>query len=303
MEPELLTQERIGMDKISPSALNCYEECPRLFYYQNWLGLKIDEDKLHLDFGTAIHSTLEYLYSEYDDNFQGGWSVVQFEQLEEKWNELWKISSVPESTLKKYNQTKAGAKNGFKNREELFNYFREDGLEILKSYWNDKERLLVEYGYDLSDFEIPLKVELHNPENPAEKLPIPLSMRIDAVNRDKTKMVDFKTSGSKYDATEARKKIQGQCYLFGNLMANNHFISKFDYCVLRKGLKNGERVEVVELEYDMADMTALYFRIESILCKIANREFEIKKVGHSPYCNCKKYEEILSVKEVKLLTK
>lgn len=301
MNPELLTKERIGMEKISPSALSCYEDCPKLFYYQNWLELKIDEDKLHMDFGTAIHSTIEFLYSKYDDNFGGGWEGIEFEEIENYWNKQWKLSNVPESTLKKYNKTKAGERNGFSSQEELFNFFKEDGLEILKSYWNSKERLLAEYDYDLSDFEIPLKVELHNPENKAEKLPIPLSMRIDAMNRNKTKMIDFKTSGSKYDGIEARKKIQGQCYLLGNLMANGSFISKFDYCVLRKGLKNEERIEVVELEYDMADMTALYFRIKSILIKIANREFESKKVGHSPYCNCKKYEEALSVKDVQLL--
>jgi len=297
---ELLTAEKIGLDRVTPSTLNTFEECPRLFYYQVWLGLKLDEDKLHLDFGSAIHDTLAYIHMNYDTNFGGGWEGQTFDVIEDYFKHKWTITKVQEETFNKYIQTGAGRKSGFKDRKDLFKYFLEDGIIMLKSYWNNKERLLTEYDHDLSDFEISLKVEMHNPENKLQKLPIPLSGRLDAINRTKTKIVDFKTSGSSYDEIETRKKIQGQSYLFAHLMNTGEFISKMDYTVLRKGIKSPDRIEVIQLEYDIADMVAFYFRVQSILLRIANREFDAPLTGHMPYCQCKKYEEALSVDNIDL---
>ena len=297
----LLTKERIGMEKISPSALDCYEQCPKLFYYQNWLGLKLNEDTLHMDFGNAIHEVLGYIHLLYDDNFGGGWEGQLFEDVEKRFLKLWTLNKVGKETFEKYMQTRAGRESGFKEPKDLYNYFKKDGIIILKSYWDNKEILLTEQDNDLSDFEKYMKVEIINPENPKEKLPIPLSMRLDAINRNKTKIVDFKTSGSKYDEIETRKKIQGQCYLFGYLMTTGNLINRFDYIVLRKGLKSPDRVEIVSLNYDRADMIAFFFRVKNILLRISNREFERQKVGHLPYCKCKEYEEALNVKEIELL--
>lgn len=300
MIDNLLTAERIGMEKISPSALNTFEECPKLFYYQNWLGLKLDEDKLHMDFGNCIHEAIGHIHAVYDNNFGAGWQYEDFEGVEQFFLERWKQHFVPESTYQKYMQTRAGKESGFTCKEDLYNYFKEDGLAMLRSYWDKKEFLLTEYRHDWDEFESYMKIEMHNPEDPSEKLPIPLSMRLDAKNRSKDKIGDFKTSSSKYDEVETRKKIQGQCYLFADLMATGKLITDFDYIVLRKGLKSPDRIEVVNLKYDMADMTAFYFRVKNILLRIANREFDKPVVGHAPYCQCSKYEEALSVKNIEL---
>ena len=295
-----LTSENIGLEKISPSQLSTFEECPRLFYYAVWLDLKIDEDQLHLSFGNAIHSAIGALYLEYDDNFGGAWSAGNFENVKKRFLEKWKINNVSETSFNNFLNTRAGRESGFDTREELYKYMKDDGIAMLKSYWSEKERMLVEYGHDLTDFEQYKKVEMHNPEDKSDKLPIPLSMRLDAMNRDKTKIVDFKTSKSKYDETETRKKIQGQCYLFAHLMDTGEFISKFDYIVLRKELKSPDRIEVVQLEYDMADMLAFYFRGKAILVRITQRQFDRPAIGHPGYCNCLKYEEALSVKGIEL---
>jgi hypothetical protein len=195
-------------------------------------------------------------------------------------------------------KTKAGQESGFKSREDLYNYFKEDGLSIMQSYWNEKDRLVTEYGHDWNEFEIMMKVTMVNPADATDILPIPLSMRLDAINRKHTKIGDFKTSGSKYDEAETRKKIQGQCYGFGWLMKHNVFIPEFDYVVLRKGLKRPDRIQVVPLKYDMADMQAFYFRVKNILLQIANKEFDRPLKGHAPYCRCKEYEERLNVKDI-----
>lgn len=295
------------MERISPSALDCYESCPRLFYYQNWLGLKIDEDKLHMDFGNAIHESIGMIHIKYDVNFGGAWEGQIFKDIATFFSQHWKLSHVPEATFQKYMQTKAGKESGYKDRKELYQYFYDDGIAILQSYWDNKEMLLTQYGHDWAEFEIAMRTEMKNPAETkfiesavVESLPIPLSMRIDVRNRLKTKMGDFKTSKSKYDEVETRKKIQGMCYVFGNLMATGKLIGDFDYIVLRKGLKRLERVEVVQLHYDMADMISFYQRVKSILQKIANREFDRPNIGHDSFCRCRQFETLLNVNDIKL---
>lgn len=295
-----LTAEQIGLDRISPSKLDCYESCPKLFYYREWLGLKIDQDKLHLQFGTAIHAAIEMIYLEYDIHFGGAWIAGDFEKVIERFLRHWTPKHVTEESFQKFMSTKAGKESGFTDKDQLYESFKQDGIIMLQSYWDNKERMLVEYGHDLVEFEKMMKVRMVNPEDPSDSLPIPLSMRLDAKNRDNTKIVDFKTSKAKYDEVETRKKIQGQCYLFGELMETGNFISKFDYIVLRKSMKSDDRIEVVQLEYDMADMLAFYHRVKAILTKIANREFDRPIAGHAGYCDCYKYEEILDVKDIHL---
>lgn len=293
---EIITKENIGMEKISPSALDCYEQCPKLFYYQYWLGLKIDEDKLHLDFGTAIHEAIGMIYLQYDDNFKGGWCAASFDRVENKFLEHWRQSHVKESSFENFKKTKAGQESEINTKEDLYEQMKEDGIKILKSYWSEKEKLLVEHGHDLSDFEMYLKVEMHDPDNPEDKLPIPLSMRLDAITRKADKIVDFKTSKGKYDTIESRNKIQGLCYLFGYLMNAGKLIKLFDYIVLRKNLKSDDRIEVVNLQYDEADMKSFYQRVRSILVKIKNREFSSPLTGHSSWCRCREYDKLLDVK-------
>ena len=292
-----LTKEKVGLEKISPSALGVYEGCPKLFYYQYWLGLSLEQDKRHMDFGSAVHNAIGTIYSLYDDNFGGGFAYAEnrWQEVEDAFLSKWRLHHITDTSFVKYLETQAGKASGYTDKEQLYEEMKEDGLAMLKSYWKEKDRMLVEYGYDFSEIEIPLKVEMVNPVDSEDKLPVLLSMRIDARNRDRTVQADFKTSGASYNAEETRKKIQGQCYVFGTWMATGKFIPRFDYIILRKGLKSEDRIEVVQLTYDEADMLSFYEHIRSILQKIANREFNRPSIGHSLWCDCKKYEEALLV--------
>jgi len=291
-----LTEQQIGLDRIRPSALDLYEKCPRWFYYKYWLGLELEEDRLHMDFGTAIHEAIHAIFLEYDNNFGGGWEYASFSNVLKQFGTFWKPNHVTDLSLENYVNTVAGRASSIRTKQELYQYFKNDAVAMLRSYWNEKERLLIDYNHDLAEFEVAMKVELRNPLEPNEKLPIPMTMRIDAINRTRTKLVDFKTSGSKYNQAETRQKIQGQCYLFGILMETGVLINDFDYVVIRKGLKSEDRIQVVSLNYDMADMAALYQRIKMILVGISNKEFSPPAIGHSPYCGCYQYERALKVK-------
>lgn len=289
-----LTAAQIGLEKISPSQLDCFEQCPKLFYYRDWLKLQLEQDRIHMDYGNAIHNAIESIYLEYDNHFGGGWQAGEFKKVVERFLSGWKQSNVPQSSYDKVMSTNFGKEKEFLSKEALYEYMKEDGIKMLMSYWDNKEKLLVEHGLDLVEFEIPMKVPMINPSNPAERLPIPLSLRIDAETRDGKKGADFKTSKGKYDVDETRKKIQGQLYCFVK------GYREFDYIVLRKDLARDDRIEVVTLKYDEADMQALYHRVEAILTNISQRNFSAPLIGHASWCECKKYEMILSVRGVEL---
>jgi hypothetical protein len=289
-----LTAKQIGLEKISPSQLDCYESCPKLFYYRDWLKLSLEQDRIHMDYGNAIHNAIESIYLEYDNHFGGGWQAGEFKKVIERFEMHWKKSNVPQSSYEKVMNTAFGKEMQFKNKEALYEYMYDDGIKMLKSYWDNKELLLTQHKLDLVKFELPMKVPMVNPSNPNEKLPIPLSLRIDAETRDEQKGVDFKTSKSKYDPVETRKKIQGQCYCFVR------GYKEFDYVVLRKDLKSDDRIQVVSLVYDEADMQAFYHRVEAILDGISQRHFERPQRGHQNWCDCLKYDKLLSVEGIVL---
>ena len=290
-----LTKEQIGLESISPSKLQCYEECPLNFYYSVYLGIQLPESKLHMDFGTAVHEAIHEIYLQYDDHFGGSWEAASFDRVKKRFLKNWKPSMVTESMLNDYSFTRAGRDNGFVNPKQLYDYFKDDGIKMLESYWKEKEMLLVDHGHDLKHFEVPNKTYLKNPFNPEEQLPIPLSYRLDAATREWDKIVDFKTSGSKYNQEETHKKIQGRLYLLAHLSETGKFISDFDYTVLRKQLVRDERIEVVNLKYTMDDMMETYLRVEVILQKIANKEFYPPTRGHPSWCRCRNYQEALKV--------
>lgn len=297
MDTKPLTKEMIGLDRVSPTMLQDYEDCPLNFYYRHWLGLQLDEDRMHMDFGNAVQRAIEHIYAMYDWQFKNGWEAEK-ERLPEvirTFRYHWPKHIITEKSFRNYMKTKEGKESGFTSPEDLYNKFKEDGEAIIKSYWDRKEDLLVNYGLDLDEFEIKMRVEMHNPADPADKLPIPLSGRIDCKTRDNSRLGDFKTSKGAYNEEESKKKMQCRAYPFAWLMDKGVFIPNFDYIVLRKGLKNPDRVQIVSLKFDEADMVSFYVQVKSILTRISNKEFGRPASGHPPYCSCYKYEEALKV--------
>lgn len=285
-----LTKEMIGMEKISPSALMTYLECPRLFYYRYWLGLKIpDTDKRHLAFGTAFHSALENIYNQYDDNFKSGWEYAEVGVAIDTFEEHFKINMITDEEWERVRKQKT---NKHQSKQELFNYMLKNGKDMIRHYWKEKEYLLTEYGIDVIESEIPMNIKMCNPSNPEEYLPIPLSLRIDALTRKKKKIVEFKTSAGLYNEKETREKIQGRAYVFAMLMTEKE-IKPVDYIVC---LKDKRENQVIHLNYDMADMQKFYHEIESILQKIANREFGYGKVAGFNRRDVEAYDRALGLK-------
>ena len=295
-----MTEKEIGLDRISPSALDCYLTCPKLFYYRNWLGLKLESDSRHFAFGTAVHAALENLYLQYDRNFGGAWEGAEYKRYQRAFDDNWKPSHISEEEFEKYVLTKKGQESGFTKKDHLYECMKKDGHAMIKSYWDNKEWLLTEHGIDIIETEEYMRVEMYSPEDPKDKLPIPLSMRLDALGtpEEDDKIIEFKTSAGKYNEEETREKIQGRCYSWGKYTVDKK-VRDVDYVILLKDRKTDNRLQVIHLKYDVPDMMHFYEQVKSILQKIANREFSPPPIGHAFWCDCKKFDELLDVSEIR----
>lgn len=290
----------LGIEKISPSSLDLYEKCPKSFYYRVFLGLKLPtEDRRHLDFGTAIHSALENLYVQYDNHFKGGWEAAEFSKVEKRFLSNWKPHMISDEEFERFKETKKGKESILKSASELYEHMKKDGLAMLKSYWDHKEWLLAEHLVSVKEEEKYMRIVLVNPDHRDQKLPIPMTLRIDGVSYTED-VIEFKTSGAKYNEKETKKKIQGMCYTFA-LYQDGGFVRVpgTNYIILLKDRKKDDRIQVVHLDYDEFDMVVFYHRVETILKKIRNREFSKPNIGHLPYCDCLKFDKLLNVKKIK----
>lgn len=291
---KLPVNKEIGLNRITPSMLMTYNECPKLFYYRDWLGIKFPQDMRHMNFGTSIHEALDNIYSQYDNNFGGGWDGADFNKTVETFKRMWKKYLISKEEFERFAVTKKGFESGCKNANDLWKMMYDDGLLMLKDYWNEKEILLTDYGIDMEDTEIPVKMMMNNPTNPEESHPIPISMRIDGRTKDNV-TVEFKTSGGRYNEEETRQKLQGRSYAFEGYQNYQHKNPRVVYIILLKNRKKDSRVQVIDLKYDESDMEMYYNEVGVILQKIANREFEAPLKDHKPYCQCGEYERMLKV--------
>jgi len=262
-----------GIEKISPSALTCYENCPKAFYYTVYLGLKLPQTKIHFEFGTAIHEAIDVMYQ--GRNEKGEWQDI-------------KVAYKAIDTFKKRFDHKLLDDVS----KEDYDAAVEDGVHILKAYWDEKEVLLAQ-GVDPTEFEIPGKDIMVNPET-KEPLPVLLSYRLDGIG--KGIVVEFKTSSSLYDVFEVRNRIQSLCYVWVYYQKYG-VVPKLHYVIMIKKQKKAcNRIQHLPLPYDIADIMAFDARVRVILEKIKNKEFNRPKRGHMPYCDCIKIEKELNIK-------
>jgi hypothetical protein len=238
------------------------------------LGLKLPQPQRHLNFGTAIHAAIENIYEQLDE--KDGWSLAEFAVVKKVFLNYWKLDCISDDDF----PTEA-------ERLKCYEEMKADGLNMLEDYWNNKELLLNESDIDIVKSEVVVKTELVNPLT-KEILQVPLSCRIDALTRN-GKIVEFKTSSSKYDETETALKPQGLAYSFAYLMMNQKLPVGLDYIILLKG-RAKNRVQHIKLNHNHSDMLAFFERVKSILQRISNKEFDRPMINHPYFCDCDKFE-------------
>lgn len=270
----------IGLNRITPSMLLEYESCPRLFYYRSFLGLQMPQTKVHFEFGSAIHAAIDNIYEQYDN--EDGWKLAEIKIIKDIFKSKFTLDSVDEYCLKEGD-----------TRESVYEDMLADGLAILKDFWEKKEELRT-LGVNPTTMELVVKCRVFNPETD-ELLPLPVSGRIDGINEPELKITEFKTSAKKYDPIETRNSPQSLMYTW-MMFCQTGKIHTVDYVVMLKK-KKSDRIQHIPLVYEMADILAFDKRVRSIIEKIRNREFDRPLKNHPPYCECKKFEELLELDE------
>ena len=281
---------KIGINRITPSMLTEYESCAKLFYYRSWLGLKLPQTQVHFTFGSAVHLAIGNIYDQMD-------KVDLWKHAELK---IVKDIFLKEFTLDALDKDELNYKGGKaypteKERVEKFEELRDDGIAIIKSYWDMKEDLYATHDINPTQFEISVKIPIIHPVTKQE-LEIPMSCRLDALNYNEG-IVEMKTSKAKYDEVETRNLPQALSYVMVRYMQTGKLPPWLTYIVMRKGLsaKSQDRIQILKYKYEEADVLAFVARIESILEKIRAHQFDRSVIGHPQFCDCWKYEKALEV--------
>lgn len=265
----------LGINRITPSMLVEYENCPRLFYYRSWLGLQLPTPKIHLKFGTAIHSIIDEMYTYPNREFN---EKIIFESIKSK----FPIESIDDKEYTEFERTN-------KHNEMIL-----DGVEMLKQFHQEKEILWAK-GVQPIRMELPLKLDIFDPKT-KQKLEVPMSLRLDG-ETENGNIIEFKTSSAKYDVFETHLSNQARSYVLAQYCRTGR-IPEVHYVILIKKRKN-EKIQHLHLHYDEADLLAFYSKIGSMLEQIKNREFNIPARGHMNYCDCIKINKILKKHESK----
>lgn len=184
---------------LSPSAINCYIDCPLDFYYRYIVGLKerdeVGEDIDNAAFGTIFHKVAENIYN---DLVKRNHKMITASLLDELINNKKKIYEYVDHAFKteffkiKIDSCQEPEYNGLQliNREVIFRYI-ENLLKFDKKY--------TPFTFDKSEEKIQMKLEPKN-GRPA----ILLGGYIDRVDvkGEVMRIVDYKTGG-KYENDKA----------------------------------------------------------------------------------------------------
>jgi len=280
----------LGINRITPSMITEYENCPRLFYYRSFLGLKLPQSQVHFVFGNAIHLAIGNVYEQMDT--KDFWKYAKISVAKKVFLKEFTIDALDKND-KNYNNELTYPTEEI--RLKKFEEMRDDGLAIIKSFWEKKEELLNVHDINPVEFELIVKIPIIHPLT-KEPLEVPMSGRIDSLNYDGG-IIEMKTSKVKYHETDTRNLPQALSYVLIRYLQTGRMPPWLMYIVMRKGLSlnSKNRIQILKYYYEEADVLSFVARIESTLEKIRARQFNVPAIGHPPYCDCEKYRKGLDV--------
>lgn len=255
------------LDRISPSMVGSYLDCPLNFYYQYVAKIQLEYDKIHLVFGSAIHKALEEMLNK----------------------DPLKVFA-KEFSIKKLNDTE----------KHLHNEYLKLGKEMITNYLELYPTLNKLYGLDSGTPEKRFRRHLTNPIT-GEESSVPLSGIVDKLTATNI-IIEYKTSKNKWKETEQKFKVQNLLYNLWYYSEYGQLADKMVYIILLKKFKRHKRdrvIQVIESTVTYDDLAEAFGEVELIVDKIHSGMFD-KPVGyHPPYCDCHKYEELLKIKNNK----
>lgn len=264
----------IPIHRITASMIKCYENCQKLFYYQyvanNGKGFRLSTKGIPLVFGSAFHEGIEAAYNGCDP-------IEMF------------IEKFVEDEVRDINKPVVQQKF-FKNRD--------DGLELIK-YWSENaERISNEWGISMGGAsEGYFKVEWPHPEKKNSGiLPIPITGRYDRIT-DKHQILEFKTSKKPYKQVDVDLLVQASIYNYSYFLTNGIWPTELFYIVFIKGRKNNP-VQVLKTTRSKESIINTYNMISNMIAEIEEKGNQASNYSYGEgfmhnYCDCKLYEETL----------
>lgn len=257
------------IDRISPSNVALYLQCPLAFYYKVIMKVQIPEENLHLLFGTAVHKAVEEMYNGNPD-------------LEGTFAQTFNINALDAKSRKQHGQ------------------YMLMGLDMVKNYGEIHPKLDKIYKLNKGNSEFRFKRPIINPVT-GEASRVPLSGVVDRVltNTTKGRIVEYKTSKDLWKSTETRFKVQSRLYNLWLFSEHGYISDETVYIVLLKKFKTSaydKTIQVIRYKPTKEDLAAFWEELDAILERIEAGSFERPTHGHMPYCDCIKYERILGVK-------
>jgi len=162
-----------GRDYFSVSSLRTYVECPKMYHFRYVLNVKEPEIPEYLHFGSVIHEALAALY-EGRDVRRVFMRAISRNKDKVRWYDSYESS-------------------------------RLDGWTLLYYYIKNQ------YHIEPLEVEKEILVEVKNPFNPKEKLPLKMMAVIDVVDK-RDIIIDHKVVTTPFTKDEAERKTQATAY-------------------------------------------------------------------------------------------
>lgn len=254
------------LDRISPSMVGSYLGCPLAFYYGYIAKIQIPQTRLHLLFGSAVHKSIEEMYDGTRDPQEVFGEVFKREELD------------PEG-------------------QQSFSEYYMLGKEMVKNWSESKDMFNRLYGLDNGKSEFKFKEPVVNPIT-GEMSRVPLSGILDRIT-DSGKIIEFKTSKTKWKVDETRFKVQSLLYNLWYYTKHGKIADETLYFVLLKKYRQTKRDEVIQVisyKPTIEDLAAAWEEVDFLLEKIESGNFARPEHGHANYCDCYKYERFLGIK-------
>lgn len=254
------------LNRISPSMVGNYLGCPLSFYYGYIAKIEIPQTRLHLLFGSAVHAAIEEMYDGDKDPHDVFASIFKREDLD------------PEG-------------------QQSFSEYYMLGKEMLKNYMEDHVSLNKLYNLDKGTSEFKFKIPIVNPLT-GQMSRVPLSGIVDRIT-DNGKIIEYKTSKTKWKVDETRFKVQSLLYNLWYYTVHGKIADETLYIVLLKKYRQTKRDEVIQVisyKPTLEDLAGAWEEVDFLLEKIESGHFERPRYGHPNYCDCYKYERFLGIK-------
>ena len=246
---------------LSPSALEAYKSCPKAFYYKYIAKIQLPQKQIHLLFGEAFHKVLEISFEGHDLEtalFRFGQEFDMAKLGKEEWEDHAKMLPM--------------------------------GKAMVENYYKNKDALIEQFDLKNGKSEQWLKAVLEDPFT-KEELPIPMIGKVDRITDDE-QIVEFKTSGGRWNEKEAQQKLQTITYGWLHYQITGRHPKRILYIIFTK--QKTPQIQIIEANHLLEDYSKLFHEYKNIINKVELGIFDKSENYHQSFCDCFKYEEALS---------